>query len=432
VRRAADRAARLLAELAGGIVSVGTVEARGDPPATTETVELDPERANRLLGTGIAPEEMADLLARIEVTATSTAQGRLQARIPSYRNDLHRPEDLVEEVARIYGYARIEATLPQAPLAKIQRPPTQVLEEQTRDVLKHSGLIEAMTFVAISADSLARLGLGAEDPRRRTVRILNPILEGESELRTSLLPSLLNAARRNLTRQVERVRLFEVSRVFLAKEREALPEERSSVAVVLAGEEEPGLWSGSARTPLFFQLKGVAEALLRELGYVASFPAEADSPYLHPGAACGISVEGQPVGRTGELHPEVVARFEIGVPCAILELDLSRLVELPRREVRYAEVSRQPQVRRDLAVLVDRGIAAGEVLDAIRGAGGRTLVSVEIFDRYQGKGIPEGKVSLAFRLIFQRPDRTLTDDEVSRMTDRVVQTLSQRFGGVLR
>jgi phenylalanyl-tRNA synthetase beta chain len=155
-------------------------------------------------------------------------------------------------------------------------------------------------------------------------------------------------------------------------------------------------------------------------------------PYLHPGAAATIEVAGRTVGVAGELHPEVAADFELDVPCAVLEVDLAALDGLAGREVRFREVSRQPQVRRDLAVLVERTRPAGEILIALEKAGGPDLVSVELFDRYEGEGVPEGQVSLAFRLVFQRADRTLTDAEVTSATDRVVRMLAHRFDGRLR
>ena len=184
--------------------------------------------------------------------------------------------------------------------------------------------------------------------------------------------------------------------------------------------------------PLFFQLKGIAEKLLNELGCMASLRAGAVEPYHHPGAAAAIVADEQVIGSLGELHPDVAARFEIDVPCALLELDLERLARAPRRPARFREVSRFPQVRRDLALFVARDQRADELLAAIAKTAGPDLHSVELFDRYEGAGVPEGRVSLAFRLVFQRLDRTLTDGEVASAVERVVRMLSHRFGGELR
>jgi phenylalanyl-tRNA synthetase beta chain len=431
-RRAADRAARLLAEVAGGVVAAGTIEVRGAAPPGTGTIRLDPARVNRLLGTALTPAEVAACLARIDVPAAPEADGGLRCTIPSHRNDLHIPEDLIEEVARVHGYDRIAPPLPEGPLVAVQAPPDRALMERARDALRASGLTEIMTLGILRAEAFDRLALPEGDPRRRTVRVLNPILEGEVHLRTTLLPCLLEAARWNRARQVETVRLFEISRVFRPRDGVELPEEPVQIAALLIEGETPRFWEARSETPLFFRAKGVAEALLADLGYEASFSAGSAEPYLHPGAASTITVAGRVTGAVGELHPEVVARFELGVPCAVLEVDLRTLLELPPREIRFREVSRQPSVRRDLAVVLPEDVAAGEVQEAIRKTAGPELVSAEVFDRYQGPGVAEGRVSLAFRLRFQRPDRTLTDAEVARATERVVQMLAHRFGGELR
>ena len=195
---------------------------------------------------------------------------------------------------------------------------------------------------------------------------------------------------------------------------------------------ERGLWEPRGNVPLFFEVKGIAERILTRLGQPFEMRCGSSQPYLHPGAASQIVVGKQVVGDVGELHPEVASRFGIEVPCAALELDLSAVGRLPAAHPRYREVSRHPLVRRDLAVVVDRDQPAGEILEAIRKQAGSGLVSARVFDRYEGEGIAVGRVSLAFRLVFQRPDRTLTDAEVSTAVDSVVQMLARRFGGELR
>jgi phenylalanyl-tRNA synthetase beta chain len=438
VRRAADRAARLLAEIAGGTVSVGAVEVRS-PDAFEGPAEivLDPVRVGRLLGTHLSPQEVRELLERLEIAVAVRADGRLGCVPPSYRPDLLLPEDLVEEVARIHGYERISTTLPEAAVRPVQRSRIRWLRDRVADALAAAGLIEAMTLAFMNPGDLDRLDLSLDDPRRRTVRVLNPVSEEDSRLRSTLLPSLLRATRQNLARRVERVRVFEVSRVFhsdAAREGPdaALPDEPLRLAAVLTHGERTSLWEPREPIPLFFQAKGLVEHLLRALGYAPWFRAGSGEPYLHPGAASDIGVGETVVGCVGELHPEVAAAFEIEPACAAVELDLRALSELAPERPRYQEVSNQPPVRRDIAVLLDRDRLAGDLLEAIRKTAGPQLVSADIFDRYEGGGIPEGKVSLAFRLIFQRPERAFTDDEIVRMTDRVVQMLAHRFGGERR
>jgi phenylalanyl-tRNA synthetase beta chain len=210
-----------------------------------------------------------------------------------------------------------------------------------------------------------------------------------------------------------------------------LPREPLHAAALLAETAEPRFWEAE-RPRLFFEAKGVAERLLNLLGYVAVLQREGIPPYLHPGAAAVIAVGGQVIGAVGELHPEVAAHFEIEVPCATIEVDLDALEKLRPSEVRYRDVSRFPQIRRDLAVVVDRDRPAGELLEAVRKTAGKDCVLVELFDRYEGPGVPEGRLSLAFRLVFERPDRNLTHAEVTPAIERVVRMLAHRFGGELR
>ncbi len=434
VARAADRAARLIAELAGGEVAPGTAEARGEPAPRTERIALSVARANRLLGTDIPATEAAALLERVGVACERRGEDLLDCAVPSHRNDLHLPEDLVEEIARVHGYERIPTTLPLARLEPAALPPGFELAESARDALAGLGLVELATFPFLWPEDLEALGLEAGDPRRRALRLLNPIQEGESQLRTTLLPSLLRVAKQNLRRQVDAVRVFEVTRVFLPQGDDAseLPREALSATALLTAQGAQRLWAAPEPPPIFFEARGIAERLLSALGYVACLRRGGSAPYLHPGAAAELSAQGHVVGVVGELHPEVASRFGIDVPCAVVEVDLDALLAANRREFQFREVSREPSIRRDVAVLVDRSQPAGEIVEAVGKVAGADLVSVEIFDRYEGKGVPEGRVSLAFRMVFQRSDRTLTDAEVTKTTNRVIRTLTERFGAELR
>jgi phenylalanyl-tRNA synthetase beta chain len=432
VVRAADRAARLIAEVAGGEVATGTVEARGAAPAVSEKIRFEVARANRLLGTDVSVEAARGLLSRVGIACEEEAPGVLTCRVPTYRNDLHLHQDLAEELARVYGYDRIPTTVPLAPLHPVEQPETRRLEECVRDTLAAAGLTEIICLPFVPLGDCDALRLAADDPRRTQLTIVNPIKEEEPRLRTNLVPSLLRVAHQNLSRQLDSVQIFELSRVFLPIPGAGAPAEPLWLTAVMTEPRETRLWEPQAPPPFFFRAKGLAERLLIQLGYVAWLRRETRSPYLHPGASVAIEVEEHVVGTVGELHPEVAASFELDTACAVIELDLSLLGAFPRRAIQFRDVSRQPQARRDLAVLLDREQPAGEVLAAVEQAAGDDLVSAELFDRYEGKGVPEGKVSLAFRLVFQRVDRALTEKEVAKATDRVVRMLSHRFGGELR
>jgi phenylalanyl-tRNA synthetase beta chain len=436
VARAADRAALLMAQLAGGEVAAGRVVADGAPPEVTEEICFPSGRANKLLGTTLSTREMAGLLERVGVVSQPATGDELICSIPSYRNDLHLHQDLTEEVARIHGYERIPITEPAGILRGVPPPKNWSVAEATRDVLVAAGLVECQSLPFVSPAWQDALRLDADDPRRHALRLVNPIRDDEPLLRTTLLPSILRLVQQNRSRQASRVDIFEIARLFRvetgATDGAGLPTELLSLAIALSAREERGLWEAAPEAPLFFRAKGVVKKLLNELGYMAWFPGDRIPPYLHPGAAVTIEVGETAIGSLGELHPDVAADFELDVGCAVVELDLAALIGLPRQEIQFQEVSSQPSARRDLAVVVDLDQPAGTVQEAIRKTGGKDLISVELFDRYQGKGIAKGRASFGFRLVFQRSDRTLKDAEVTKAIDRIVRMLAHRFNGELR
>ncbi|CAG1010423.1 phenylalanyl-tRNA synthetase beta chain [Myxococcaceae bacterium] len=432
VARAADRAARLLEEIAGGCSVGGAIITQGAPREAVPPISLDPDRVNRLLGTSLAPSEVASLLARVGVASSRTPDGSLRCEIPSHRSDLRRYQDLVEEVVRIHGCDRVPTTLPLVRLAAVETPPLRVLADRSRDAFVAAGFFEAVCLSFLCSADLDRLDLAADDPRRRTVVLSNPISEEHACLRSTLVASLLRAARENLAHRVDRVRLFEVSRVFFDEGPAALPREPLRAAALVCRAERTNLWESSKPPPIYFEARGVAERVLRELGHVASLRPGSGEPFLHPGASAEIRLAGLRVGSVGEIHPEVARRFSIDRPCAIVDLDLETLAGRMAAPAQYREVSQQPPVRRDLALLVARRVAAGDLLEAISKAGGRDLVSVDLFDRYEGPGVPDDEVSLAFRLVFQRLERAFTDAEITKQVERIVSMLGHRFGAELR
>ncbi|HEX2484386.1 MAG TPA: phenylalanine--tRNA ligase subunit beta, partial [Myxococcota bacterium] len=258
VGRAADRAARLVAELAGGSVCRGAVEAKGHALPRPGAIALRPERVNRLLGTSLTPREVAELLARVDVAVESAGDAPLRCRPPSWRADLELPEDLVEEVARVYGYDRIPATLPGAPMAGADVPPARSLREAVRDALRGAGLVELMTFPAVRAGDADALRLPPDDPRRRLVRIVNPVQADEASLRSTLVPTLLRAAQLNLARQGDGLRLFEMGATFVARGAGELPLEAEQAAALWSEPRGASLWE-PRDVPVFFRAKGAAE-----------------------------------------------------------------------------------------------------------------------------------------------------------------------------
>jgi phenylalanyl-tRNA synthetase beta chain len=429
--RAADRAARLIREIAGGEVARGVVLAEGDPVPLAEAIQLAPERVNRLLGTALPAGEVEALLARVEVSTTLAADGSLVCQPPRYRPDLRIAADLVEEVARIYGYDRIPSTLPGGAISGVSLPPGRETREAVRSALAGAGFTELMTLPFVGSEDADALRLAQDDPRRRAVRLVNPIQAERPWLRTQLVASLLRSARANRARQVEELRAFELARVFRAAAPGGPPDEPIEAVALIGRGSAQRLWGGDP-PPVFFEAKGAVERLLAEIGVRASFRGGDVEAFLHPGAAGEFRIGKSRVASVGELHPECALRFELDGPLALVTLDVDALDRAGRAAVRFREVSRFPAVERDLALLLSRDSAAGELADAIREAGGESLQSVRVFDRFAGRGVPEGKVSVAYRLVFQRLDRTLTEPEVSEALARVLALLARRFGAELR
>ncbi|HXF57273.1 MAG TPA: phenylalanine--tRNA ligase subunit beta [Actinomycetota bacterium] len=418
---AAARAARLMVEWAGGSVAGGAVEVGGAPPR--RRLSLRPERASLLIGMPVSGELVLETFRRLRVPARER-DGAVEVEVPGYRVDLELEADLVEEVARLYGYDRVPARLP-----PVRRPgglaDSYAARRRVREALVRAGLREASTFSFASAEDLALMGVGEEE----AVRVANPLAADQAFLRTSLVPGLLRALQYNLARQVRGAALFEVGRVF----RRADPvEERDHAGVALCGQPGPA-FPGEAREVDFFDAKGSVEVVLEALGLGdwALEPEPLIGPY-HPVRSAAVVVDGARVGSVGELHPRVAARLDLPPGTAVAELDVTALSARTPVRVAYRDLPRFPPVRRDLAFVVDRATPAGAVRAAILEAAGGLADQVTLFDVFTGPPVPEGRKSLAFSVDFRAPDRTLTDEETERAVAAIVARLRERFGAELR
>jgi phenylalanyl-tRNA synthetase beta chain len=419
VAPAAARAAALMAAWSGGTVLAGAVDV-GQPP-TPRTVSMRPARAAMLLGIGLSEIETREALGRLRLPATQDGD-RLTVEVPSYRVDLEREVDLIEEVGRVTGYQRVPSTLPGVRQAGGYTP-AQRFHRQLRDVLSGSGLFETVSTSFVAGEELERLGQLSE-----AVRIANPVSEDDAYLRPSLVPGLLRAARRNVAHRRTSVRLFEVGRAFLAGD---APLEQERVAVVLTGPSVEG-WPDGGREQDLLDARGLLEHLMGSVGVGPWALGKPLGGPWHPGRSAAVVVAGAPAGLLGELHPRVAGAFDLPGRVAALELAVAPLAAVAEGPVAYRDVSRFPPVRRDVAFVVDREVPAGLVLDALAGAAGELLDRVSLFDVFEGDPVPEGKRSLAFALDLRSPDRTLTDEEADRVVRAVAERLAAELGAVLR
>lgn len=434
--RGVRRGLELMRRLAGGVVAQGLVDEYPLPPEDP-VVEVTPADARRWLGIDLSAEQMADYLRRLQFEVTLEGE-RVRARTPDHRLDISGGvvgmADLMEEIARLYGYDRVPETLIADELPPQRGNPDLAREEQVRDLLVDLGLQEVVTYRITSPEREARaLAPGAPPDDRPYVRLANPIAPDRAVMRHELLPGLLEVVERNAHVR-ERIAVFEIGPVFLPHEGEALPEERRLLALAMTGPRSLPHWEGQDARPMdFYDLKGVVEALFEglHLSPLAFEPAE--HPAFHPGKSARVCLGEQAVGTIGELHPLVAERYDLPEsPVLAGTFDLEALLRAVPDRHAVQPVPAFPPVLEDLAFVVDEAVPAAEVAALIRQAGGDLVAGVRLFDIYRGAQIGEGKKSLAYAITYQAPDRTLTDEEVAKVRKRIVRAVEERLGARLR
>jgi phenylalanyl-tRNA synthetase beta chain len=421
---------RLMLELTGARLVPGTIDIGGDGPPP-KTIALRDARVSGLLGVEIPRERSAEILTALEFRP-SWAHDGLEVTVPSFRrSDVTREADLIEEVARINGLDKIPATLPSRHGAYGRLTPRQVLRRRAADALTAQGLDEIVGWSLTSPGVSERLRLGADHPLRRMVELANPLSSDLSVLRTTMLGSLLDVASHNRARGASTLRLFEAGAVYLPDGDAQLPREPYHLGALLSGAVRPGNWRDNApRTVDFFAAKGVLAGLLDTLR-IPWTVSRATEPFLHPGRSARIETGGVAVGWVGEIHPLVAAEWDLRDTVAGFELDLDAVPEPPTPV--YREVSGFPDVREDVAVVVAEDVGAARVIEVIRAAAGSLLAEAEVFDVYRDPDkLGQGNVSLAVRLTYSAPDRTLTDDEVAERRRAIAAALEEQVGGRIR
>ncbi len=428
---ALDRAASLIAALTAGNVAKGRIDIY-PKPFQKKIISLRPEKVRELLGISLPSTEIRQILNRLQLIVKDGASGNLQIGIPAFRIDLEREIDLIEEIARIYGYDRIPSTRVTATLEPGGTTRNRRLSMRLRRTLASEGFLETIHYSFHNPDDLDLLGLAPDSPLRDFVEIRNPLSRDQSVMRTTLLPGLLHNLRENLKRSRSDLRLFETGRVF-EKSTEAPAREQDRLAGVVSGLEVLPGWDREARETDFFDVKSLLEDLILGVGIssLTWVPLET-LPYLHPGKSASIMKGNRLIGYLGELHPEVMKRFELPQRVLYFDLDLEVVFQTGSEGIRYRPAIRFPAVERDIALIVPDAVSAGSIDAAIRKVAPDLIREVRLFDLYRGKPIPSDRKSLAFSIRFQAEERTLTDREINGIRDRIVETLKEKFGATLR
>ncbi|MFC4304967.1 phenylalanine--tRNA ligase subunit beta [Cohnella boryungensis] len=435
VREALDRAAGLLARYAEGIVTEGIAEAQTAVSAPA-VIELSLSRVNDMLGTKLSALEVKTILSRLQFEVQVNGDGAWKVTVPSRRSDISRDVDLVEEIARLHGYDEIPTTLIEGPNTAGSLTKPQAIRRELRSIWTGAGLHEALCY---SVTSLPRTQLFAElAAGAKPIALAMPMSEERSVLRTTLIPSLLESAAYNLSRKNGDIALFEIGNVYHTDEDTLtrLPQEKPRASMLLAGNRRSPAWNGKAEPVDFYDAKGILEKLFERLGLSDRITYEAAQPAgFHPGRTAAIVIRtergAETLGYVGQAHPDTQREFDLP-DTYIAEFELEPIYEYADSGIEYRALPKYPAIERDLAVVVDRGVAGGALTETIAASAGELLESVKVFDVYTGDRIGGDKKSVALALVYRHRERTLTDEEVGEAHSRVLTQLEQSYGAELR
>ncbi len=421
--RATERATGLLLAIAGGKNGPISEAVFPDSLSRCDGITLRRRRIAELLGMEIPDTEVAEILGRLGMDVSSTEEGwRVVA--PSFRFDIAREVDLIEEVGRVFGYDRLPSRRPYAQIQMAPASEARLTADRLRLALVDRGYQEVITYSFIDPMDQAMF-----DPDQRPVALANPLSSDLGVMRTQLWPGLARAVVHNLNRQQERVRIFEYGLSFILQAEDLM--QKNKLAAAWSGSRVPEQWGIPAAAADFFDLKSDIEALLQLTGHAEEFIFEAGHhPALHPGQTARISRDRQDIGWIGALHPEILQRLGVSQQILMFELDAEAIAQT--RVPAFTPLSRFPAVRRDLAIVVDEGVTAQAIRGRILGAAGPLLQDLRLFDVYRGKGIDSGRKSLALGLILQDSSRTLTEQEIDAAVARIIADLAQHLGASLR
>lgn len=430
LKKAADRAAKLIAELAGGQVAAGVLDvAKAEFPEYRQ-LSLRPEKANSLLGMDIPAKRMVEILNALELKAKISGD-IIEVRVPSFRGDVEREVDLIEEVGRIFGYDNLPSERIEPWAVPAIKRPKDIFLAGVSKAMTSQGFSEHYGLTLIDPGKLEALDLSPAFPSQPAVELVNPISSDQSALRTILLPGLLEAAGQNLNNGIANVRLFEMGKIF--RPQKPAPDEGLHLGALLCGQAANQSWDAKPQAVDFFDIKGALQFLLDSLGMAdAEFAAEKIAAF-HSGRSAMVRVNKKILGCCGELDPSVSGKMGLKDRIYYLEIDLDVLMEMSGlKQNKYRDLPKYPSIKRDLALDLPVETECQQITELIKKLAGGELESVSLFDFYQGKQIEPGRKSMAFTLLYRAADRTLTDAEVSGIHQKVVEGLKGKLQANIR
>ncbi|WP_018248347.1 phenylalanine--tRNA ligase subunit beta [Orenia marismortui] len=428
VEYALDRAAQLIAELSGGKIVKGIKDIYPNK-VEDKIIELRPKRVSNLLGEEFAKIKIKKLLERLHFSVEDKGD-KLAVTIPAYRVDVEEEIDLVEEVARLYGYDKLPAVEPSGDIIQGKKSWKQQVKDQTRILLSKLGLFEVQNYSFINPDFFDKINLPKDSFIRDRIELSNPLGKEYSILRTTLIPGLLNNVLLNDNRKIENIELFELGKVFIPSEGKELPIEELKLAAAIMKDDLEDIWNVNASG--FFYLKGILENYFDSLGIRGVEFEIGKHPTMHPGRTTKIKVNGDVLGYLGEVHPDVQENYKFENRVTIFELDFNLIVDNATAQRNYNPLPKYPASTRDIALVVSEDINTKQIEDIILSIGSKILESVELFDLYQGEQVEDGYKSLAYSLIYRVSDRTLTDDEVNSVQEKIEKELDNKLGAKIR
>ena len=424
-----------MAEVSGAKIVSGLID-EYPRRQSVKPIKLSAPKTNRLLGTRLQRRQIEKLLKSIEFTVklSDTEKGTLEVTPPSFRVDISRPEDLMEEVARLYGYNNIPTTFPQMPATGRSSTREILLRNKARQLMNGFGFREAVNYSFAHRQSGDHLRMETADPRRKMVNILNPLTEDQAVMRTSLVPGLLQTTHFNFAQQIKNLKIFEIGKIFINEDPQQLPAETEMLAGLWTGARYDATWHGQDRPCDFYDMKGVLERFLSALQidevHFSRLP-ESECKYTLPGFSAQILSKQNRLGLVGQVHPQVLANFDLEQTAFLFELDFDALIPLLKDTTVSRSIPKFPAIFRDITIIVDKSLEAQEIISTAQNQSSELVEGISLLSVFEGTPIVEGKKSISLRITYRSPQQTLEDEDVTPIHQSIADRLVRVFNAGL-